>query len=90
MKEKVKLTIVDKNGKEREATILLYFKLTEFDKEYVVYTYGEVDANDLETIYTSTVIKGGINGTEFGEVETEEEWTKIKEVMKAVIRSNKE
>lgn len=89
MKEKVKLTIVDKNGKEREATILLYFKLTEFDKEYVVYTYGEVDANDLETIYTSTVVRDN-NNIEFGEVATDEEWIKIKEVMKAVIRSNKE
>lgn len=90
MKEKVKLTIVDKNGQEREATILLYFKLTEFNKDYVVYTYGEVDANDLETIYTSTVITNKENDMEFGEVATEEEWIKIKEVMKAVIRSNKE
>lgn len=89
MKEKVKLKIVDKEGNEREATILLYFKLTEFNEDYVVYTYGEVDANDLETIYTSTVIRKDGHGIEFGEVATEEEWIKIKEVMKAVIRSNR-
>lgn len=90
MKEKVKLIIADKNGQEKEATILLYFNLTEFNKDYVVYTYGEVDTNDLETIYTSTVMKNDQGEMEFKEVATEEEWIKIKEVMKAVIRSNKE
>lgn len=90
MEEKVKLTIVDKNGQEREATILLYFKLTDFDKEYVVYTYGEVDTNGLETVYTSTVIENETGSIEFGEVATDEEWTRIKEVMKTAIRANKE
>lgn len=88
MKEKVKISIVDKNGVRKEATILLYFRLTKYDKEYVVYTCGEVDNNNLETIYTSTVLRHD-GGLQLGDIATEEEWIDIKSVMKSVIRSNK-
>lgn len=89
MKERVKINIKNRDGQEQEATVLLYFKLTEYNKEYVIYTYGEKDENDLQIVYTSSLSydKDGIN---FETIETDEEWMKIKEIMKSVIRSNRE
>lgn len=89
MKERVTIKIKEKDGSEREATVLLYFKITEFNKEYVIYTYGEKDENNLQVIHTSSLTydKNGIN---FETIGTDEEWTRIKEIMKSVIRSNRE
>lgn len=83
-----KITFVDKNGNEKTATILLYFKLTEFNKEYVVYTLGE-EANDLEKVYTSTIVKND-DGIVLETIETDEEWLQIKQLMKTIIKSNRE
>ncbi len=86
--ERVKINIMSKDGVEKEATVLLYFRLTEFEKDYVVYTYGETDANGLETLYTSTVVDTE-DGRVFDKIESDKEWKKIKEVMKSVIKANR-
>lgn len=86
--KRVKMNIITKDGTEKEATILLYFHLTEFHKDYVVYTFGEVDSNNLEIVYTS-VVEDNLDGRVFKDIETNEEWSKIKEVMKSVIKDNR-
>ena len=87
-KNNVKINIMTKDGVEKEATVLLYFRLTEFEEDYVVYTYGETDKNGLETLYTSTVVETP-EGRVFDKVESDKEWSKIKEVMKSVIKANR-
>lgn len=86
--DKTKINIMTKDGEEKEATVLLYFRLVEFQKDYVVYTYGEKDQNGLEILYTSTVIETE-DGLVFEKIDSDKEWTKIKEVMKSVIKANR-
>lgn len=89
MRDRVKINIKSKDGQEKGATVLLYFKLTEYNKEYVIYTYGEKDENNLQVVYTSSLTydKNGIN---FEDIKNDEEWMKIKDIMKSVIRANRE
>jgi len=72
-----------------DATILLYFELPKYNKEYAVYTYGEKSESGLDVNYVSTVVKTK-NEILFNPIETTEEWQKIKEVMKSVIKLNRE
>ncbi|MCI8445412.1 MAG: DUF1292 domain-containing protein [Bacilli bacterium] len=88
MKETVKINIIDENDMDREATILLYFRLTEFGKDYAVYTFGEKDTNQLEIVHTSIVTEEN-DKLIFTDIENDDEWKKVQEVMKSVIRSNR-
>ncbi|MDD3048992.1 MAG: DUF1292 domain-containing protein [Bacilli bacterium] len=83
MEEKQTIMVLDQNGKEREAEILTSFKLDAFNKEYILYTFNEVDENDMIKIYAS-VIAGTDGMYSFEAIETDEEWTAIKEIMKQI------
>lgn len=84
-----KIMIETEDGEKREAEALLYFTLDEFDKEYILYTFNEEDDNGLITMHAATVSRqdGEII---FDNVETDEEWKKIKEVMKYAIKEGQE
>lgn len=89
MKDQEKIKIVKDDGTTAEADVLLYFTLKENGKDYVIYTLNEKDERGLVTVYTSTVAK---NNDEYHleGIESDEEWTKIKDVMRMVIKENKE
>jgi len=84
------LTIIDENGDRKEAEVLLYFKLEENGKEYVIYTFNEPAGNDLVTVYTSVVKREENSEPVLTSIESDEEWAKIKDVMRQVIKENKE
>lgn len=85
MEENSVIEIIDEDGTERSATILNIIELKEFGKEYVLYTFGEIDNDDLETIYASTILND--NGKiSFGEIKSDKEWDKIKDIMKETIK----
>ena len=88
MKDQEKIKIVKDDGTTAEADVLLYFTLKENGKDYVIYTLNEKDERGLVTVYTSTVAK---NNDEYHleGIESDEEWTKIKDVMRMVIKENK-
>ena len=88
--QKKVITIVDENGNEKEADVLLYFKLNESDKEYLIYTFNEVAGDDLVAVHASAVSKNEDGTPVLAAVESDEEWTKIKETMRQVIKDNKE
>lgn len=85
--ETKKIKIIGENG-EFEVEPMVQFALTKFNKEYIIYTKNEVDENDNVTIYVSEVVKSDNGDTVLKGVETDEEWTAIKEVLKEVARSN--
>lgn len=90
MKEKNYINVVDgATGEEKKAEVLLMFKLEESGPDYLIYTFNEVDEKGLVKVYTSVFNKTD-DGFSLENVQTEEEWTKIKEVMRKVINENKE
>lgn len=88
-KELDKITVEKADGTVAEADVLLYFNLKDNGKDYIIYTFNEKDEKDLVTVYTSEVVKDG-DGYRFEDIESDEVWTRIKEVMRSVIKSNKE
>ncbi len=85
------IKVYDKEtGEERVAKIVgEVFKLEEEGPEYITYHFDEVDDKGLIKLYTS-MIKHGEEGISLETVQTEEEWTKIKEVFRQAINENKE
>ena len=88
MENKNTIKIQRTNGNIEEAEILLFFKLEEEGPEYIVYTFNEVE-DDLVTVYTSKFVKNE-NNIVLEEVTEEEEWNKIKDVMRRAITEDKE
>lgn len=83
------IKIKNQNNVLVNATVLLYFKLPKYDKEYAVYNYGEKSESGYDVNYVSMVNRTEA-GIELNPVETEEEWNQIKEIMKMVIKTNRE
>lgn len=89
MNEREKITVVANDGQERQGEIIMDVTLESTGKNYILYTFNEVDEKGLETIYASAVDvvdgKESLNG-----IATEEEWTEIKKIMKEVIKENQQ
>lgn len=86
-KELIKTT--DKNGVEREAEVVLCFESEETGKKYVIYTFNETDETGMVALYSSIVDETSEQPT-FKNIDTEEEWTMIKNVMKKIVVDWKE
>ena len=54
-----------------------------------MYTKNEVDDRGNNTVYASSLIDGP-NGKRLGGVETDEEWTRIKEVLRKLAKEGQE
>ena len=74
------------NGTVEEVEVLLTFELLDIKKQYVAYTKNEVDENGNVTIYISTVNKEGEN-VRITNIATDEEWSKIKDVLRELAKS---
>ena len=86
MNEKMK--VINAAGEEVEADVLLYFSLESTGKDYVLYTFGEVDEQQMETIHASI-----LNKSEDGynlETMPDEDWETVKELMREIIRNEEE
>ena len=80
------IVVIDESGNEKEAEILSAFTIKKFNKNYILYTLNEVDENEMVKIYASELIEKD-NMYSLGAIESDEEWTAVKEVMKEVARS---
>lgn len=88
--EKRVMTITSEDGSIDQVEIIVAFEFTDLKKEYVVYTKNEVDANDNVTLYISTVI-GVENGEAvLGGIDTDEEWARIKDVLRELAKTEPE
>ena len=80
------IVVIDESGNEKEAEILSAFTIKKFNKNYILYTLNEVDENEMVKIYASELIEKD-NMYSLGAIESDEEWTAVKEVMKEVAKS---
>lgn len=85
MEEKKILTITKADGSIEEVEEVISFEFIDTKKQYVVYTKNEVDENGNKTIYVTRVIQED-DTTKFVGVETDDEWNKIKEVLRELAK----
>lgn len=90
--ENEKIMIKGEDGSEKLADVLLYFTLKENGKDYIIYTFNEKDKNGMVVVYSSRVETDPNNPDDIRitGLETEEEWAKIKDIMRKVIKANGE
>ena len=69
------------DGSTEEVEEVISFEFNDTKKRYVVYTKNEVDQNGNVTIYVTEVVTDD-QGTRFLGVSTDEEWTRIKDVLR--------
>ena len=86
-KEIIKTT--DKNGVERDAEIVLCFESEETGKKYVIYTFNETDETGMIALYSS-IVDDDAEQPILKNIETDEEWAMIKNIMKKIVVDWKE
>jgi len=79
------LTINKLDGTIEEVEEVISFEFNDTKKRYVVYTKNEVDQNGNVTIYVTEVVKDN-QGTRFLGVSTDEEWARIKDVLRKLAK----
>ena len=86
MNEKKIMKIVSVDGSSEEVEVVFALEFKDNKKEYVIYTKNERDEDNNITIYVSNVDRS--NGeTRLLGVETEEEWNRIKDVLRELAKS---
>ena len=83
------MSIVLEDGTTEEVEVLLSFQFDDTKKEYVVYTKNETDENGNVTIYVASVIRSE-EGTRLGNVDTDEEWSRIKDVLRELSKNDEQ
>ena len=74
------------DGTKEEVEVLLAFKFNDNNSEYVIYTKNEVDDNGNVTIYISNVTRIA-NDITLSTVSDDNEWTRIKNVLRELSKS---
>ena len=85
MEDKKILTINKADGSKEEVEEVISFEFNDTKKRYLVYTKNEVDQYGNITIYVTEVIKDSM-GTRFLGIESDEEWSKIKDVLRQLAK----
>lgn len=80
--EKKIMSIVLEDGSIDEVEVLISFKFTDTAKEYVIYTKNETDDKGNITIYVASVDRKDEEDPRLGSVDNEEDWIRIKNVLK--------
>lgn len=84
------ITLVDTEGNEELYEILLTFESEEFDKSYVLVHPAAAGDEEVEVFaFTFQESEGGLEG-KLGDVETDEEWDMIEEVLGAFVEEDEE
>lgn len=85
MEDKKMLTITKMDGSSETVEEVISFEFNDTKKRYVVYTKNEVDQNGNVTIYVTEIVKDDA-GTRFLGVSSDDEWTRIKDVLRKLAK----
>ena len=88
MDNKVMFYVINEEGIREDAQILAKYKLSNMNN-YITYTYGEINDNNMIKIYTTGIVMDGLNYS-YKEITSDDEWNQIKEVMKTIARDPSE
>jgi uncharacterized protein YrzB (UPF0473 family) len=81
MDEKL-FTVIDEDGNEVEYEVVLTFKSEEFKKSYVVY---KLPGDENEEVFAAIFDEENKEGGNLIQVETDEEWDMLDEVLNAFL-----
>lgn len=81
------LTINKLDGTTEEVEEVISFEFNDTKKRYVVYTKNEIDQNGNVTIYVTEVVTDE-QGTRFLGVSTDDEWSRIKDVLRQLAKKD--
>ena len=82
------MSIVLEDGSMDEVEVLITFAFTDTKKEYVVYTKNEIDDKGNITIYVASLTRLENETPKLGSVNSEEEWIRIKNVLKELSKKD--
>ena len=82
--ENLKKIKVMRDGVEKEAEIIAVFKLEENGKDYILYTFNERQDENIKIL--ASVFTKEEEGYVFENIKTDEEWEKVKEVIKELAK----
>ena len=85
MEDKNILTINKADGSVEEVEEVISFEFNDTKKRYLVYTKNETDQNGNITVYVTEVVTDSM-GTRFLGVESDDEWSKIKDVLRQLAK----
>ncbi len=82
MNEKEYLKLIDENGTEMEYEILIAFKWTRTNKNYIVYTDNTNDEDGNLNVFAAIYYPHDMN--KLDSIETDEEWDEIDRRLKEI------
>lgn len=79
--ENMHITVLDEDGNEKDCEILMFYDCLENGRKYVFYTDNEVDEDGDYNMYASRFL--GLEGedVQIGDIESEEEWDLLDNVI---------
>ena len=78
-----KISIVKESGETISSNIVSVFTIPDTEKKYIITTENAVDPHGLTVLHVSEIVDG-----ELKKVATDEEWSSIKTIMRAIISGN--
>ena len=87
--DKKMMSIVAEDGTKEEVEVVLAFEFKDNKKEYVIYTKNERDENGNVTVYVSHVDRSTGEARLLG-VDDENEWSRIKDVLRELSKSEQQ
>lgn len=83
--QKEDFVVIDESGTKKDAQRISLFKLKDSDKNYIVYSFNEVDDNDMMKLYVAILNeKDGVYQLE--NITDNDEWTKVKDAMRKIAK----
>lgn len=87
--QREKFVLIDDTGEKKDAERLSLFKLKDNDKTYIVYTFNEVDENDMIKLYVAILLdKDGVYSLE--NITDQDEWTNVKDAMRKIAKDGQQ
>ena len=78
-----KITIVKESGESITSNVMSVFMIPETNKQYIITTENAVDPHGLTVLHVSEISENNLL-----KVQTDDEWSSIKTIMRAIISSN--
>ena len=78
-----KISILKESGETLVSNIVSVFTIPETEKRYIITTENAVDPHGLTVLHVSEIVNGNLQ-----KVATDDEWSSIKTIMRAIISGN--
>ncbi len=89
--EKQMMSIIGADGSVEDVEVIVSFKFTDNNQEYVIYTKNEKDANGNVTVYVSHVVREeGEEDPSLEAVSDDAEWNRIKDLLRELVKAGEQ